>query len=184
MQPTTPSPKSFPVATSAKRANLEVILLPLLPLRLTLANNPLTQPLRLKALIQLRQVLDDQPASRHDSFLGCDRPVGLDAQFKRGEERVGHFVGGEHDGGVLEEPLREEVAERVVFFVEGEDGRVGDACLGFLFNFCWPSSSRKSSNLSGAFILPGLSPLYAYLLLSVCMNTPIAIASEEGARRL
>lgn len=128
MQPTTPSPKSFPVATSAKRANLEVILLPLLPLRLTLANNPLTQPLRLKALIQLRQVLDDQPASRHDSFLGCDRPVGLDAQFKRGEERVGHFVGGEHDGGVLEEPLREEVAERVVFFVEGEDGRVGDAC--------------------------------------------------------
>jgi hypothetical protein len=38
------------------------------------------------------------------------------------------LVCGEHDGRVLQEPLREEVAERVVFFVEGEDGCVGDAC--------------------------------------------------------
>jgi hypothetical protein len=52
----------------------------------------------------------------------------LNTEFKSSEERVGDFVRGEHDGGVLEEALREEVAERVVFFVECEDGRVGDAC--------------------------------------------------------
>lgn len=40
---------------------------------------------------------------------------------------MGDFVRGEHDGGVLEETLREEVAEGVVFFVEGEDGGVRDA---------------------------------------------------------
>jgi hypothetical protein len=84
---------------------------------------------------------------------------------------MGHFVRGEHDGGVLEEALREEVAERVVFFVEGEDGCIGDAwssgggvsnsgnvqgqvgvCLyvrvsAFSSTLFCPSSSRKSSNL-------------------------------------
>lgn len=38
------------------------------------------------------------------------------------------LVGGEHDGGVFEEALREQVAEGVVFFVEGEYGGVWDAC--------------------------------------------------------
>jgi hypothetical protein len=108
--------------------NLEVILLPLLPLRLALRHNPLTQPLCLKAFIQLGQILNDQSTSSHDSFLGCNSSIGLNTEFKSSEERVGDFVRGEHDGGVLEEALREEVAERVVFFVECEDGRVGDAC--------------------------------------------------------
>lgn len=43
---------------------------------------------------------------------------------------MGDFVSGEGDLGVLEEALREEVAERVVFLVEGEDGSVGHACSG------------------------------------------------------
>jgi hypothetical protein len=41
---------------------------------------------------------------------------------------VRDLVGGEGDLGVLEEALREEIGERVVFFVEGEGGGVGNAC--------------------------------------------------------
>jgi hypothetical protein len=55
---------------------------------------------------------------------------------------VGHFVRGEHDGGIFEEALREEIAERVVFFVEGEDGCVGDAWLG-------GGGVSKSDNVQG-----------------------------------
>lgn len=106
---------------------LKVILLPLLPLRLTLGHNPLAQPLSLKAFVQFGQILDNQFTSSHNSFLGCDGAIGLDAEFKGSEEWVRDFVRGEHDGGVLEETLREEVAEGVVFFVEGEDGGVRDA---------------------------------------------------------
>jgi hypothetical protein len=41
---------------------------------------------------------------------------------------MGDLVGGEDNVVVLEEALREEVAKRVVFLVEGEDTGVGDAC--------------------------------------------------------
>jgi hypothetical protein len=126
--PQTPSNPAQPSTRSSNRPSLKVILLPLHPLRLALTNNALTQPLGLKALIELGQVLDDKATRRHDGFFGCNGTVGLDAEFKGSEEGVGHFVRGEHDGGVLEEALREEVAERVVFFVEGEDGGIGDAC--------------------------------------------------------
>lgn len=40
---------------------------------------------------------------------------------------MGNFVGGEVDEGVAVEAFGEEVAECVVFFVEGEDGGVWDA---------------------------------------------------------
>ena len=53
----------------------------------------------------------------------------MDAKLKRSEERVGYFIGGEHDGRVSLEPSREQVAERMVLLVEGKDGRVGDACF-------------------------------------------------------
>jgi hypothetical protein len=38
------------------------------------------------------------------------------------------LVCGEDDVVILEEALREEVAEGVVFLVEGEDGGIGNAC--------------------------------------------------------
>jgi hypothetical protein len=40
------------------------------------------------------------------------------------------LVRGEDNVVVLEEALRQEIAERVVFLVKGEDGRVGDTCCG------------------------------------------------------
>jgi hypothetical protein len=76
------------------------------------------------------------------------------------------LVCGEDDVVILEEALREEVAEGVVFLVEGEDGGIGNTCcvvglVGVDMKSCasslrvsslystldWPSSSRKSSNL-------------------------------------
>ena len=112
------------------RLCLKVVLLPLLPLSLALANNALSKPLRLKAVVQLGQIRDDFPARLHDRLLGSHGTVGLDAELKRREEGMRHLVCGEHDGGVLEKALREEVAERVVFFVEGEDCGVRDAWVG------------------------------------------------------
>ena len=87
-----------------------------------------------------------------------------------------HFVCGEEDSGVLEQALCEQVPEGVIFFVEGEDGGVGDAWGGrglvwarnegerdeedvrvsaFSSTFSWPSSRRKSSNLEGERLAQG-----------------------------
>jgi hypothetical protein len=83
---------------------------------------------------------------------------------------VRNLVCGEDNVVVLEEALGEEVAERVVFFVKGEDGGIGDAWCGWvsevegwlmrvegglrvssLYSILdWPSSRRKSSNLHSA----------------------------------
>jgi hypothetical protein len=95
------------------------------PVRLALADNLLAEPFGLEAAVQDVQIRDDILAAADDSLLGCDGAVGLDAQLEGGEERVGNLVGGEDDVLVLEEALGEEVAERVVFLVEREDGRVG-----------------------------------------------------------
>jgi hypothetical protein len=112
------------------RTTLEVVLLPLLPLSLALADNALSEPLSLEALVQLGQIKNNIAAGGDDRLLRCNGAVGLDAELEGREEGVGHLVGGEHDSLVLEEALREQVTERVVFLVEGEDGRVGYACRG------------------------------------------------------
>jgi hypothetical protein len=145
---------------------LEVVLLASHALRLTLTDNLLAQPLGRKALLQQLEVLNNVPAALDDGILGCHCAVGRDAELKGCEERMWDFVRGEDNVVVLEEALREEVAERVVFLVEGEDGRVGNACcavgsvnahgggackrlrVSSLYSTLdWPSSSRKSSNL-------------------------------------
>jgi hypothetical protein len=107
---------------------LEVPLFPLLPLSLALANNALADPFSLEAIIQLLKIVDHVCAGFHNSLLGGNGAVGLNTELKRGEERVGNLVGSEHNGRVLEEALGEQIAERVVFLVEGENGCVGDAC--------------------------------------------------------
>jgi hypothetical protein len=43
---------------------------------------------------------------------------------------------------------------------------------------------KDRTYLSGAFMMPALSFLDAYLLLPAYMRTPAAVASEEDARRL
>jgi hypothetical protein len=118
------SPLSSAIRPLALR--LEVVLLASHALRLALANNLLAQPLSREALLQQLQVLNNVSAALDDGILGCDCAVGRDAQLKGREERVRDFVCGEDNVVVLEQALREEVAERVVFLVEGEDGRVGD----------------------------------------------------------
>lgn len=67
------------------------------------------------------QIRDDILAGPHNRLLWCNRAIGLDTQLERREQRVRDFVRGENNVLVLEQALREEVAERVVFLVEGED---------------------------------------------------------------
>ena len=105
--------------------SLERITLSRNPVCLALANNLLAEPFRLEAAVQNVQIRDDILAAADDSLLGCDGAVGLDAQLEGSKKRVGNLVGGEDDVLVLEEALGEEVAERVVFLVEREDGCVG-----------------------------------------------------------
>ena len=97
------------------------------PVRLALADNLLAEPFGLEAAVEDVQIRDDVLAAADDSLLGCDGAVGLYAQLKSGEERVGNLVGGKDNVLVLEEALGEEVAERVVLLVEREDGCVGNS---------------------------------------------------------
>jgi hypothetical protein len=128
MQPVNRKLHAHAHPTSCALTTLKVVLLPLLPLRIAIGDNALAEPLSLEAFVQFGQVVNDLAAGVDDRLLGCNGAVGLDAELEGREEGVGHLVGGEHDGVVLEEALREEVAERVVLLVEGEDGGVGDAC--------------------------------------------------------
>ena len=108
---------------------LVVALLPHGPLVLALGYNLPAQPLGVEAHLEHLEVLHNVPAASEDSILGCDRAVGRDAQLERGKERVRNLVGRKGDFLVLEQPLREQVAQRVVLLVEGENGSVGNACL-------------------------------------------------------
>jgi hypothetical protein len=119
---------SHPYAAIAR--SLEVVLLARHALRLALADNLLAEPLGCEALLQQLEVLNDVPAALDDGVLGCDGAVGRDAELEGRKERMRDLVCGEDNVVVLEEALRQQVAERVVFLVEGEDGRVRDAYCG------------------------------------------------------
>lgn len=153
--------------STKRETSLEVAALAGRPLGIALANDTLAKPLRCKAAVQRVQVSYNVLAALDDCVTGRDGAVGRDAQFEGSEERVRDFVCGEGDVGVLEEALGEEVCEGVVFLVEGEDGSVGDAWMGWMLacmrwtrwgrsirvsSFCSTffslSSRRKSSNLS------------------------------------
>jgi hypothetical protein len=96
-------------------------------LSFALADNLLAEPLGREALLQQLKVLDDIPAALDNGILGGDGAVGRDAELEGREQRMRDLVRGEDNVVVLEEALRQEIAERVVFLVKGEDGRVGDA---------------------------------------------------------
>jgi hypothetical protein len=116
---------------------LEVVLLTRHALRLAFADNLLAEPLRLEALLQHLEVLDDVLAALDDGVLRGDGAVGRDAKLEGREERMGDLVCGEDNEVILEEALGEEIAKRVVFLVEGEDGGVGDACVGESVGRVW-----------------------------------------------
>ena len=65
--------------------------------------------------------------SLHDRLLRAYIAVGLHAELEGGEQRVRDLVAGEEDVLGFDEFGAQEVAERVVFFVEGEHGGVWDA---------------------------------------------------------
>jgi hypothetical protein len=128
-----PALHTFSLSPSLQR-RLEIPLLPRHPLRLALGHNPLAQPLGRKAAIQHLEILHHVPATADNRLLGRHRPVCLHAQLKRREERVRHLVSCEDDVVVFQEALREQVAQRVVFFVEGEDCGVRYARLFFVLD--------------------------------------------------
>jgi hypothetical protein len=106
---------------------LEVVLLPGHTLLLALADNLLAEPLRLKAALQGIKLHDNVGAAFNDRILGCHAAVRRDTEFESREQWMRDFVCGEDDVVILEEALGNQVTERVVFFVEGEDASVGDA---------------------------------------------------------
>jgi hypothetical protein len=187
------------------RLRLEVVLLARHALRLTLADNLLAEPLSREALLQQLEVLDNVPAALDDGILGCDGAVGRDAELEGRKERMRNLVCREDDVVVFEETLRQQVAERVVFLVEGEDGRVRDACcvvgsvhahggglrgglrVSSLYSTLdWPSSRRKSSNLfSGPSALCDTCLLSRWLSRSPqfgsCSTSAPILRFQEGA---
>jgi hypothetical protein len=187
------------------RLRLEVVLLARHALRLALADNLLAEPLSREALLQQLEVLDNVPAALDDGILGCDGAVGRDAELEGRKERMRDLVCREDDVVVLEEALRQQVAKRVVFLVEGEDGRVRDACCvvgsvhahgGALWGglrvsslystLDWPSSRRKSSNLfSGPSALCDTCLLSRWLSRSPqfgsCSTSAPILRFQEGA---
>lgn len=111
---------------------LKVVLLPLLPLSLALADNALAEPFRGETVIQFLQILYNVLTAADDGVLGRNRAIGLDPKLEGCEEWVGDLVCGEDNVVILEKALGEEVAECVVFLVERKDGGVGDAyCADF-----------------------------------------------------
>lgn len=92
--------------------------------------NLLQFPLLGELLIQHLQLLDQLLARLHHGLARRHLAVGLHAQFEGREERVRDLVAGEEDVGGFDEFGAQEVAQRVVFFVEGEKGGVGDAWVG------------------------------------------------------
>ena len=89
--------------------------------------NLLQLPLLGELLIEHLQLLDELLTRADHRLLGTDLPIGLHAQFEGGEEWVWDLVAGEEDVRVFGEVRAEQVAQGVVFFVEGEEGGVGDA---------------------------------------------------------
>jgi hypothetical protein len=137
---------SHPYAAIAR--SLKVVLLARHALRLALADNLLAEPLGREALLQQLEVLNDVPAALDDGILGCDGAVSRNAELKGRKQRMRDLVCGEDNVVVLEEALRQQVAERVVFLVEGEDGRVRDAYCGV------GSVSAHGGGLRGAYGSP------------------------------
>lgn len=95
---------------------------------MSLSCNLLQFPLLGELLIQLLKFLDHICAGLDNSVFRRDLAVGLHAELEGREQRVGDLVGGEQDVGRSDESCAEQVAQSVVFFVEEEDGRVGDTC--------------------------------------------------------
>lgn len=158
---------------ASRQSSLVVALVPGLDISVAVVHDLPRGPLGLEAHRDLAQILNNILATAHDGVFGCDGAVSSDAELEGREERVGNLVCGKADVLVRQQALRDEVAKRVVFFVEGEDGgvrhlyskismlKVGSTQKRLLTGyvlvssrtsiFCWPSSRMKSSNLSGKF---------------------------------
>ena len=90
--------------------------------------NLLELPLLRELLIQHLQLLHQLLTSLHHRLFWTDFSIGLHAELERREEWVWDLVAGEEDMLGLYELCAEEVAEGVVFLVEGENRGVGHAC--------------------------------------------------------
>lgn len=93
----------------------------------SLRYDPLAEPLSRKPATQNLQILHDISARAHDGVFGANSAICGNAHFELGEERVWDFVCGEYDVVIFVEARREQVAERVVFFIKDEGSGVRNA---------------------------------------------------------
>lgn len=113
---------------STHSTTLVIALVPEFGIALSLCDDLVALPFLGEACRHLAQIRNDILAALHDRILGRDSAVSGDTKIEGREERVRNLVCGEVDVRVLEEALRDQIAEGVVFFVEGEDLGVGNLC--------------------------------------------------------
>lgn len=96
--------------------------------------DPSQLPLPRKLPLQHAQLPNHRPQRLHHYLPGTLAPVRLDAHLDPVRHRVLHLVGGEDHRPRVPLPhlLAEQIAQGVVFFVEGEVGAVWDAWCGLV----------------------------------------------------
>jgi len=107
------------------RPNLKVAL-PHHAILLALIDNLFTNPLSSERPVEHIELRNDILAALLDSSLRSDRPIRSNTQLNKRRQRVRKLVGRELDVLVLVETLGDQVAERMVFLVEGEELGIGD----------------------------------------------------------
>lgn len=90
----------------------------------TSVRNLLQLPLLCEFSAEDAEIIDNISTSDHNRFLGCPLAVGRHSKVEVCEERMWYYVSGEDDLRIFVKTLRDEVAERVILFVESEDCRV------------------------------------------------------------
>jgi hypothetical protein len=79
-------------------------------------------------LVKLLQLFHQLLACGHHCLFWADFAICLHSQFEDREEGVWYLVSCEEDVWVLGQMRAKQIAEGVVFFVEGEEGCVRNAC--------------------------------------------------------
>lgn len=114
-----PIPSPFFIANTGTQSNVESTVR-------HVGSHLLELELLRELLVKLLQLGDELTACLDDGGFGGDLAVGVNAELEGRKERMRDLVGGEGDMVHAVKLVTEHVGEGVVFFVEREQGGVGD----------------------------------------------------------